>query len=229
MSHSIVTRKPRPPKQERIDKIADSARRVFCEHGFEKASIVEIAGLADIAEGTIYRYFDGKRGLLHEVLRRHYQIIFDDIQQTLPGVHDAGNRLRYLIRRVLLAIASDRGMCGLITREIRQDTPEHHSIARDLNRHFASLLVDVVREGIADGSFREDTSVSTVRDLIGGGLELIAWSYMVTGNEIDVERVTENVARTVIGGIEVRAEESMDVDVLVSRLERVATKLESTD
>jgi AcrR family transcriptional regulator len=41
-----------------------------------------IAKDAGIAEGTIYSYFDSKRDLLDEVLRRHYSLLFDDVEQT---------------------------------------------------------------------------------------------------------------------------------------------------
>ena len=83
---NVVTqaRIPRPAKEERIDTIVASARKVFCSCGFEKGSIVDIARDAGIAEGTIYRYFDGKRGLLDEVLRRHYAAIFNEIRPHQP-------------------------------------------------------------------------------------------------------------------------------------------------
>ena len=88
----------RPTREQRVDTIVESARKIFCSYGFEKGSIVDIANDAGIAEGTLYRYFDGKRSLLDEVLRRHYETIFYDIQQTLPSIKGHGNRLRYLIR-----------------------------------------------------------------------------------------------------------------------------------
>jgi AcrR family transcriptional regulator len=84
LSTTTVTKIKRPSKGQRIDTIVESARKVFCTSGFQKGSIDEIAKEAGIAEGTIYRYFDSKRDLLDEVLRRHYSILFDDVEQTLP-------------------------------------------------------------------------------------------------------------------------------------------------
>jgi TetR/AcrR family fatty acid metabolism transcriptional regulator len=227
MNIATVSRIPRPSKEQRIDTIVESARKVFCSRGFEKGSIVDIARDAGIAEGTLYRYFDGKRGLLDEVLRRHYLVVFDDVQQTLPNMEGHGNRLRYLIRRILLAISGDRGMCGLITRDIRQFDDKQPSLAQDLNRQMAVLMADEIKAGIKSGSFRADTSPRIVCDMIGGGLEVIAHAYMRTGRAIDVNNVTESIFRTVLGGIQSKDATAESMAKLVQRLEHAADRLDS--
>jgi AcrR family transcriptional regulator len=227
MSIVALTKVPRPSKEQRIDTIVESARKVFCACGFEKGSIVDIAADAGIAEGTIYRYFDGKRGLLDEVLRRHYAAIFDDVQQTLPAIEGYGNRLRYLIRRVLLAISSNRGMCGLITRDLRQFDTTQPSLAQSLNHQIGILMADEIKAGIKRGDFRSDVSPGIVCDMIGGGLELIAWSYMTNGKAIDVDKVTNAISRTVLSGIEPNNATTASLASLVTRLEQTADRLDS--
>ena len=218
----------RPTREQRVDTIVESARKIFCSYGFEKGSIVDIANDAGIAEGTLYRYFDGKRSLLDEVLRRHYETIFYDIQQTLPSIKGHGNRLRYLIRRILLAISSDRGMCGLITREIRQFDDCQPSLAQELNRQTAILMADEIKAGIKDGWFRKETSPSVVCDMIGGGLELIGYSYMKTGKTIDVDGVTEAFSQVILSGIESEKSSTESMANLIARLERTADRLDPT-
>lgn len=173
------------------------AQKIFCACGFEKGSIEDIARGAGIAEGTIYRYFDSKRGLLDEVLRRHYSVLFDDIQQTLPSIEGHGNRLRYLIRRTLLTISGDRDMCRLRTLYARQLDDKHPSLSQDQNHRMAVLMANEIKEGMKSSSFRADASPSIVCDMIGGGLELIEYSYMRTGKAIDVDKVTESLASLV--------------------------------
>ena len=227
MAIVALKKKKRPSKEQRIETIVDAARHVFCLRGFEKASVASIAETAGVAEGTIYTYFEGKRELLYEVLKRHYSVIFEEIDRTLPVIQGHANRLRFLIMRALHAIAGDRAMCRLITCELRQAGESDQSVVHDLNRHYAELLVQVLKEGKADGTFRADTSVYIVRDLICGGLELTAWSYMLTGRQIDVEAVTESVARTVLGGVETDTHEYVSLHALVKRLEHVAAKLDA--
>jgi AcrR family transcriptional regulator len=72
------TRRPavrfgRPPKEragEVDERILDAARKKFVEHGFEGASIDEIAEAAHAAKRTIYARFPDKRALFTTVVMR---------------------------------------------------------------------------------------------------------------------------------------------------------------
>ena len=226
MSITTVTKIKRPSKEQRIDTIVESARKVFCSSGFEKGSIDEIAKAAGIAEGTIYRYFDSKRGLLDEVLQRHYSVLFDDIQQALPSIEGRDNRLRYLIRRTLLMISEDRSMCRLRSLYARQVDDERPSLARDQNLRMAVLMTNEIKAGMKDGSFRLDTSPSIVCYMIGGVIELTEYSYMNTGKAIDIDKVTNSIWRIISGGIESREATIEPLVRLIGRLEHVTDRLD---
>ena len=226
MSIATVTKIPRPPKEQRIDTIVESARKVFCACGFEKGSIEDIAKEAGIAEGTIYRYFDSKQGLLNEVLRRHYSALFEDIQQTLPSIEGPGNRLRYLIRRTLVTISEDRSMCGLRALYAGQSDDKLPSLSHDQNRRMAILMANEVKAGMRDGTFRSDTSPSLVCYMIGGALELTEHSFMRTGKAIAVDNVTESICRMIHCGIDAIDATTGSLASLVERFEHAADRLD---
>lgn len=226
MSTTTVTKIKRPSKGERIDTIVDSARKVFCSSGFEKGSIDEIAKDAGIAEGTIYRYFDSKRDLLDEVLRRHYFVLFDDVEQTLPIIEGASNRLRYLIRRTLLMISEDRSMCRLRQIHVREVDNERPSLSHDHNRRMAVLMTNEIKAGMEDGSFRLDTSPSIVCYMIGGAIEITEYSFMKTGKPIDIDKVTESIWRTIHGGMGSSDTTAESLTGLVKRFEQAADRLD---
>ncbi|MGY8785684.1 MAG: TetR/AcrR family transcriptional regulator [Pseudomonadales bacterium] len=227
LSPATVTKIRRPSKQQRIDTIVESARKMFCSSGFEKGSIDMIARDAGIAEGTIYRYFDSKRDLLDEVLRRHYCVLFDDVQQTLPNIEGPSNRLRYLIRRILIMISEDRSMCGLRTIHARQVDNERPSLSHDQNRRMAILMTNAIKEGMADGSFRLDTSPSIVCYMIGGAVEITEYSFMKTGKPIDIDIITESIWRTIHSGMSSSDATAESLAGLVERFENVADRLDS--
>ena len=56
-----------PRKTDTRQSVIDAAARVFLERGFARATTKEIAQAAGVAEGTIYRHFDDKYALFHEV------------------------------------------------------------------------------------------------------------------------------------------------------------------
>jgi AcrR family transcriptional regulator len=53
------------------DRLLDSAEELFCEHGFEGASIRDIAAAAECNIASVNYYFGGKENLYIEVWRRH--------------------------------------------------------------------------------------------------------------------------------------------------------------
>jgi AcrR family transcriptional regulator len=55
---------------ERLDKILEAASSLFAEKGFHRTTTKEIAEAADVAEGTLYNYFDNKNELLLEIINR---------------------------------------------------------------------------------------------------------------------------------------------------------------
>jgi TetR/AcrR family fatty acid metabolism transcriptional regulator len=57
-------------KRERKARILDAAAAVFAEKGFHEATIRDIAQMADVADGTIYNYFDNKFELLIGIMSR---------------------------------------------------------------------------------------------------------------------------------------------------------------
>ncbi len=201
MTVVAIKNSPRPSKAHRVDTIVESARKVFCSYGFENGSIGNIAKDAGIAEGTIYSYFDSKRALLDEVLRRHYFALFHDIEQTLPSIQGPTNRLRYLIRRTLITILDDRGMSRLRSLYARQADSERPSLAQDQNRRMASMMANEIRAGIKDGSFRSDTSPNITCYMIGGAIELTEFSYVQNGEVVNLDEIAESIWRTISGGI----------------------------
>jgi len=53
------------------DRLLDAAEELFCEHGFEGASIRDIAASADCNIASVNYYFGGKENLYEEVWHRH--------------------------------------------------------------------------------------------------------------------------------------------------------------
>ncbi len=57
-------------KREREQRILDAAAAVFGQNGYHGATIHDIAVAADVADGTIYNYFENKFDLLLGLLAR---------------------------------------------------------------------------------------------------------------------------------------------------------------
>ena len=76
---SISTTEPTTRQQQALatkERIAEAALRLFAEQGFAATSTKQIANVAGVSEGLIFRYYPTKLGLLYSLSKS---------RQTLPG------------------------------------------------------------------------------------------------------------------------------------------------
>lgn len=69
-------------KQERKERIVQTAFHLFCEKGIEKVTITEIAEAAQVGETTIYRYFKSKVLLVLSTLSILWKKIGESLEEA---------------------------------------------------------------------------------------------------------------------------------------------------
>lgn len=86
---SIPNKKPaRKGLLERRNKVLKSAAEVFAEKGFEKATLDEIAELAGVGKGTIYRRIGNKEELITLLLKEAAQLLVEAIKRGVKKSAD---------------------------------------------------------------------------------------------------------------------------------------------
>ena len=220
----------RRPRAERTQEIRLAAREAFAAHGYAGAVMADIAQAAGVAEGTIYKLFDNKRALLDSVMTDWYGTLTAALKHQLRGIDDPVQKLRYLIWYHLTTIRNEPALCRVYFHEIRAQHDYRDSAMLKLNQDYTGYTVEVLREGIAAGVFRDDVPLPIVRDTIFGGLEHYAWQFLAGTKRLDVEQTTEQFWRLIVSGISVANESEGRVDrhlaPLVERLEAVAERME---
>jgi AcrR family transcriptional regulator len=91
-------------KQQTRELIAQTARRLFLERGFDHVPVAEIARAADVSEKTVFNYFPRKEDLVYWQLESFEQDLLAAVRDRSVGesVLDAFSRF-VLQRRGLLA------------------------------------------------------------------------------------------------------------------------------
>jgi AcrR family transcriptional regulator len=72
-------------KQRTRQHIADVARRLFAERGFEQVTIAEIARQAEVAQATVFNYFPAKENLFYSSLEAFEDRLLTAIRERRPG------------------------------------------------------------------------------------------------------------------------------------------------
>jgi AcrR family transcriptional regulator len=91
-------------KQRTRELIAETARELFAQHGFERVTVAEIARAADVSQQTVFNYFPRKEDLVYWRLESFEDELLSTIRDRAPGesVLAAFGRI-LLVQRGLLA------------------------------------------------------------------------------------------------------------------------------
>jgi AcrR family transcriptional regulator len=72
-------------KQQTRQLIADTARRLFAERGFDGVTVAEVAREADVAEKTVFNYFPTKEDLFYSRLEAFEEELLEAIRTREAG------------------------------------------------------------------------------------------------------------------------------------------------
>lgn len=93
--------------QARRNQILDAASRIFAEKGFHLTTIKDIAREANIADGTVYLYFENKTALLLGIFDRMQTSVTQAEALPQPVPDDLRALLKTLLRHPLMALRED--------------------------------------------------------------------------------------------------------------------------
>src|SRR5918999_1603440 len=77
-------------KQQTRRLIADTARRLFAERGFEAVTVAEVAREAEVAEKTVFNYFPTKEDLFYSRLEEFEEELLMAVRERGGGERNLG-------------------------------------------------------------------------------------------------------------------------------------------
>jgi AcrR family transcriptional regulator len=99
-------------KQQTRELLAETARRLFTERGFERVSVAEIARVADVSEKTVFNYFPTKEDLVYWRLESFEDELLETVRSREPGESVLDAFMRF--------VRQPRGMLGQFDPETRE-------------------------------------------------------------------------------------------------------------
>jgi len=163
------TRRQKVEEKERA--IIDATRRIFRDRGADETRISEIARRANVAEGTVYLYFENKKALLLAAVTDFYAELTRDAEAGVDGAADTRARLTHLARLHFQRVMEEWAMISEAMSPFLSAPDYRSSRAYALNRRYVAVFDRVVRDGMAAGDIRADIDVPAMRNVFYGGLE----------------------------------------------------------
>lgn len=218
----------RLPPERRIADIMTAAKAVFTEKGYDEALISDIAERAGVVEGSIYRFFTNKRALLVRVIEHWYEDMLARDTEQFAGVRGSWNQIRFIVHHHLMSIRREPALSRLVLQEFRPDPGYRNTRLFELNQTYVHRIIDVIKEAVANGEFRSNVSPGLIRDMIYGCIEHRTWAFLRNEGDFDVEETADNITDIVYRGLVIDKTAEEPLGSVVSRLEKVAARLETT-
>jgi AcrR family transcriptional regulator len=138
------------PRQRRshqtVDRIVESAARIFDEVGYPSTTTNEIAAEAGVSIGSLYQYFPNKDAILVEIARRHVSTSLAALDELLKRF-DAQMPLDELIASVITLLI-DQHEHDRLHLLIAHRAPRSPGLDEELERAQQHLVA--VTEGLLD-------------------------------------------------------------------------------
>jgi AcrR family transcriptional regulator len=188
----------------RCDALLQAATRVFGRHGFEVATMEQIAREADVAKGTTYLYYASKQSIYDAALSRGLAELDASTRAALdraPNLHDAiaafvTARAQYFFEHRDFF----RMYVAAISRQITSVKPRASEFQAMLDQQ-TGRLEDAIARGVARGEIRRVDPAETALAILDLTRGVVARGIVAT-QRFDVDREIAFVTALVWNGIQ---------------------------
>jgi AcrR family transcriptional regulator len=133
-------------QQARRDRIVDAGLALLQERDYDKIQVKDVAEEANVALGTLYRYFSSKEHLFAEVLVRWAGTLRTHISRNpLRGTTDA-QRLTQVINRSVRAFQQQPSLARLVATLETSSDPYATEILDRLGRTTGDIYIEAIHD-----------------------------------------------------------------------------------
>jgi AcrR family transcriptional regulator len=159
----------------RREKLLEAATEVFAERGYEGARVEQIADVAQVSPGLLYRHFEGKQELYEELLLLANRQLLEHLAQAAAPNLPTDQRVLRGLDAFFGFVESHRNLWRLIMKDVVE--PEIAAIREDVVRRSVGLVATLAAQeqdfGGTQPHERELEMVSVM--LVGSVVSLAAW------------------------------------------------------
>lgn len=187
----------------------DAALRIFAEKNFQEATISEISKEAGVSEATIYEYFGTKEDLLFAIPEKISNDTYEESEAVLPYIKDVEGRMRAVLLSYVRLYENNPDYSALVLLQLMSNKRFRQTAAHAAIRRSAHSLLDCIRDGIADGTFRSDADAYLIRSMLMGTIEHLFIHWHMQGmpkREKSMMAMLDPFLEIVLSGIRAKKE-----------------------
>jgi TetR/AcrR family transcriptional regulator, fatty acid metabolism regulator protein len=187
---------------EKYYKIIEAATKVFARKGFYKAKISEIASEAQVADGTIYIYFDNKDDILICLFEEQMKAVLDNMVIQISKEDDPVKKLEKFALAHLQLVEQNKHMAEIIQVEVRQSSKFMKEYRNDPFVQYLELIADIIRQGQKEGLFKKGIIPGVAKRAFFGALDEMSRFWVLSSRrQYDIKTAAKQISEYFLVGI----------------------------
>lgn len=189
---------------EKYDAIIEAAVKVIAQHGYHNSQVTKIAREAQVADGTIYLYFENKDDILISVFRTKMTDFVEQVRKKIEEVETAEEKLYQLVHMHFKQIISNHDLAIVTQIELRQSNRKIRKGIGSTLKKYHQLIEEVIEVGIKEGTFHQAIDVRLMRQMIFGTLDETVTSWVMKDMKYDLLKVVQPIYFLIANGVKVK-------------------------
>ena len=187
---------------EKHDRIIRAATKVFAKKGFFHAKVSDIAKEAQVADGTIYLYFQNKDDILISLFEEQMRVVLENMMQEISKEKDAVKKVEKFALTHLKLIELNKNVAEIIQVELRQSSKFMKEYKNERFLQYLNLIDDIIKEGQEQGIFEKDVIPGIAKRAFFGALdEMSRFWVLSTHKKYDIEIAAKQISGYFLYGL----------------------------
>ncbi len=183
-------------------RIIQAAIKVFARNGFFNSRIAEIAKEANVADGTIYLYFNNKYDILITIFEEEMGKIIATVKQELATTDNPCEKLEMFAFQHLSLVEKNKDLAEIIQVELRQSSKFMKEYRNRKFAEYLQIISSIVREGQEKGIFRKDVMPGIFKRAFFGALDEMSRFWVLSSKKkYGVKTAAKQISQFFLNGI----------------------------
>jgi TetR/AcrR family fatty acid metabolism transcriptional regulator len=188
-------------KDKRI-RIIKAATKIFAKKGFFQAKVSDIAKEAQVADGTIYLYFENKDDILISLFEEQMNRVLEDMKKQISKENDAIKKIEKFAYNHLKLMELNKNMAEIIQVELRQSTKFMKEYKNEKFHQYLNLIGDIIEEGQQKGILKEDIIPGIAKRAFFGALDEMSRFWVLSRRKkYDIETAAKQISGYFLTGL----------------------------
>jgi len=182
-------------------RILEAAVQAFSRDGYHQTRISDIAKAANVADGTVYLYFESKAELLSTIFEDRMERFLRVGREEVAKLDGALVKLHRVVELHLEDLGNSPDLATVFQIELRHSSRFMELYSRSYLREYFHFIAGVLEQGQKEGTIRPDLDAWLATKCIFGILDEAATNWVLSKRNYRLQGTAHQILDLVLRGL----------------------------